>query len=947
LVSIFFGGTWMAEGSAEVSRYDIVWDSPSVDSSGSMPIGNGDIGANVWMEKNGDLVFYLSKTDSINENAALLKLGRVRISLSPSPIGNGADFQQKLNLARSVIEIAMGKTKIRVWADANYPCINVEVDSPSKTCVKVALEVWRKKPRVLTGIEAHAAYGLSVGKDPVVVSPDSILSASASSLSWYHRNNKSTWVTSLVHQGLGEWMSKAKDPLMHLTFGGLITGENLKAASDEVLESKTPANHHRVSVYALTAQTESPEQWKSQIDAIAAKGEKRDVSSARADHERWWKRFWNRSWINVTGDKVIRNRGIEPNDLPLRIGANSEGGNLFAGKIRVARIYDRALSAEDIKSLSQSQKIAPAPIADWDMSEGASVIVKSTNHLEGKIVGELSFGRDSVGGFAQFGGKGWIEVADSPKLDTTRQITLEAWVCPDSLPPDGMRIIDKSKAGTTNGYLLDTFPGSSIRMIVKDGTLIGPDAFKAGVWSHVAAVFDGDGNTQAVFVNGQMAAGGATYPGSRPCTVSEGYTLQRYITACSGRGGKPIKFNGSIFTVDSREPGLALDADFRLWGGPYWFQNTRLAYWPMLATGDFEMLKPWFKMYRDALPFAEWRTPIWYGHEGAFFPETMYFWGTYTNDDYSWERANEPVGQVNNTFIRWYWSGALELISVMLDYVDYSGDTAFVKDTLLPIADGVFKFYDKHYPRDAKGKLLIKPAAALESWQDCANPAPEIAGLRWTLPKLLNLSETITGEDRRSFWKRLLSEIPELPIEIKDGRRLLIAAGENYGPRGNVENPELYAIFPYRHFGVGKPDLEIARETFNSREIKECKGWTQDDTQATFLGLAKEASEFVSQRFANHHAGSRFPAFWGPNYDWIPDQDHGANGEKALQTMLLQADDGKIRLFPAWPKGWDVEFKLHAPQQTTVECGYSGGKVQKLKVTPAKRLSDVIVIDPQ
>ncbi len=54
--------------------YDVVWDSPSEDSSGSMPIGNGDIGLNLWVNPTGELVFYVSKTDSWSENARLLKL---------------------------------------------------------------------------------------------------------------------------------------------------------------------------------------------------------------------------------------------------------------------------------------------------------------------------------------------------------------------------------------------------------------------------------------------------------------------------------------------------------------------------------------------------------------------------------------------------------------------------------------------------------------------------------------------------------------------------------------------------------------------------------------------------------------------------------------------------------------------------------------------------------
>ena len=57
-----------------MSEYDVAWETPSEDSSGSMPIGNGDIGLNLWVNPAGELVFYISKTDSWSENARLLKL---------------------------------------------------------------------------------------------------------------------------------------------------------------------------------------------------------------------------------------------------------------------------------------------------------------------------------------------------------------------------------------------------------------------------------------------------------------------------------------------------------------------------------------------------------------------------------------------------------------------------------------------------------------------------------------------------------------------------------------------------------------------------------------------------------------------------------------------------------------------------------------------------------
>ena len=61
-----------------------------------------------------------------------------------------------------------------------------------------------------------------------------------------------------------------------------------------------------------------------------------------------------------------------------------------------------------------------------------------------------------------------------------------------------------------------------------------------------------------------------------------------------------------------------------------------------------------------------------------------------------------------------------------------------------------------------------------------------------------------------------------------------------------------------------------------------------------------------------------------------------------LQTMLLQSDGKKIYVLPAWPKKWDVSFKLHAPYNTTVEGKFKAGKLEKLTVTPEARRKDVV-----
>jgi hypothetical protein len=428
----------------------------------------------------------------------------------------------------------------------------------------------------------------------------------------------------------------------------------------------------------------------------------------------------------------------------------------------------------------------------------------------------------------------------------------------------------------------------------------------------------------------------------RVYNAGRGYNLQRYINACAGRGNMPIKFNGSIFNVDSVLSDAGYDADFRAWGGCYWWQNTRLPYWAMLYSGDFELMKPLFKMYMNALPLAKYRASKYYGCEGAQFPETIYFWGTWNNDNYGFDRKGKPDGFSDNRYIRYEWQGGIELIAMMLDYYDFTSDDAFLENTLLPFATEIVAFYHTRFQKGADGKILIEPAQALETYWDIVNPMPEVAGLRFILPKLAQLEQT--DPDFRDLCTQLFAEIPDLPVGEKDGEEVLVP-GLQLKERTNIENPELYAIFPYRHFEVGKPSLEIAQRTYANRLFKNPSGWQQNAIQAALLGDTEQAAALVLENFSNKNEDSRFPAFWGPNYDWVPDQDHGGVNMRALQNMLVQTEHDDIILFPAWPETWDVSFKIHAPQQTAIEGKLENGKLSYLKVSPESRKKDVRILN--
>lgn len=422
--------------------------------------------------------------------------------------------------------------------------------------------------------------------------------------------------------------------------------------------------------------------------------------------------------------------------------------------------------------------------------------------------------------------------------------------------------------------------------------------------------------------------------------ITQAYMLQRYLNACAGRGTIPIKFNGSIFNVEVNEKtGSAekgFDADFRMWGGHYWFQNTRLIYWTMYHSGDTEFMKGFFDMYINALPLATFRTKKYFGHDGAFFPETLTSWGTYLPDNYGWDREGKKNGVSDNLYIRYYWQSGLELNTMMMEYFLYTRDTTYFKNSMVPFIKSIITFYDQHYPRDQDNKLKIEPAQALETFQDGIHtPAPEIAGLLQNIQEIEKLENVFMDDSLMRQCRRLLMQLPSLPMKDSLGGKMLLP-GLRLGERANIENPELYAVFPYRVFGVDRPDLKLALKTFDNRFYKKTGGWHQDAIQAALLGKTQEAKEMVEFNFTHKHPSSRFPSFWGPNYDWIPDQDHGTVAMRALQNMLVQSRADSTHLLPAWPEDWNVRFKIHIPGSNVLEGSYEKEKGVRLRKKPKR-----------
>jgi len=744
--------------------YTVIWNSPSQDETGQMPLGNGDIAAGVYAIENGSLYLLLAKNDAFTYQGDIFKTGRVKISISPNPFVKGKPFYQQMDMENGCVLLEADDIKIRVWADANRPVYHVEIDAPGEIKVSAEPEFWER-------FDACSFNNFDVSGDNIQNSAseptqDVRLDRDGQIIWYYAVGDRSVFESDMHYYDVPELIGKHPDPYIHNTFGNLLESPDL-----ELIEGKLSGNGKifDIRIHALTQKAPDPEDWVESIEKLAAK-----PVDTRADwdrHSQWWSEFWERSWISIS-----------------------------------------------------DPSIDPAAL--------------------GKLNGE--------------------------------------------------------------GYIQERAE--------KDEAAL----------------------------------------------ITQNYNVFRYLMACQSRGKNQTKFNGGLFTQPLRctkndiwrktvskelNGYLISHEDDRDWGRRYTFQNQRLLYWPLLMSGDFEMIQPFFSYYTDLLSVREAITGAWFGHEGAYYRENI----EPTGAERDCGREGKPLkvapgeNKGQGYYHSFYFTSGLEIVAMMIEYVNFSGDTQYRDEVLTPFAREVLLFFDKHYERDSDGQIKLDPAMVLETYWIAVNPAPDIAGLQFSLDHLLSM-DAGTASDKVE-WERFRNEIPPVHLH-KIKRRLAIAPGEEFKMKKNSENGELYPVFPFRLFGLAQGSQDIVEWTMKHRSNKDSfdhKCWTQDQIHWAYAGNAKEAKEGLVHRFRHASTQCRFPVYGSQSPDSCPDFDHFGAGTTALQRMLIQYDQEKILLFPAWPKEWDVEFKLHAPQNTVIEAAMKEGKVEIISVSPESRKADIIL----
>lgn len=273
-----------------------------------------------------------------------------------------------------------------------------------------------------------------------------------------------------------------------------------------------------------------------------------------------------------------------------------------------------------------------------------------------------------------------------------------------------------------------------------------------------------------------------------------------------------------------------------------------------------------------------------------------------------------------NAWLEYTWDTVLEFCEIALEahrhgHLDIQAYIPLIRQSVT--------FFDEHYQwlakrrgrkaLDGNGHLVIYLGSGGETYKMAYNPGSTIAGLQTVVKGLCDYMEA-QGCDSDSIapFRQMLKHIPPLPLRTVDGHKML-APAELWMRVNNSELTQLYPVFPWRLYGVGKKDLQTALNTWlYDPYVKQFKGivsWEQANIFAPCLGLTEEARQWETKKLQD--GPFRFPAFWGPGHDWAPDHNWGGSGMIGLQEMLQQQDEeGNTIHLPAWPKDWPVKYKL-------------------------------------
>jgi hypothetical protein len=415
--------------------------------------------------------------------------------------------------------------------------------------------------------------------------------------------------------------------------------------------------------------------------------------------------------------------------------------------------------------------------------------------------------------------------------------------------------------------------------------------------------------------------------------LEEYYYGALYVLGCASRPGKPAPslFGNFITTNDVA------------WGGIYFMNyNEEAPYYGVFSSNHADLAEPYNRMVLAQLPWQRNRTAR-AGYAGVSYDRAFSLFTVIAKPP-----ALVPVARTKD-FTKLpsdQKSNATFSFLPAIQYYEYTQDREFLRTELYPAMKQLDAFWRDFAVRDASGKRWVFEHSSAHEGGDDVNPNLDVGFAARVERELLATSRVLgVDEKMRPVWQSFLDELSLYPTGTVNGKTVYYIAA-------SVKNPTEYhglfepgdqpinlegIVFPGENLAIGgdPTQLEIARNSLqemDSWSVK--KGGNSENGFCKIFPIAARIGWPADDLVAKFRAAIL--------YGWRPSnltvfQDGGgietSGSIEALDSMLLQHENGVLRVFPDWPASRDASFtRLRAKGAFLVSSELRAGTVTSIEI---------------
>ena len=406
-----------------------------------------------------------------------------------------------------------------------------------------------------------------------------------------------------------------------------------------------------------------------------------------------------------------------------------------------------------------------------------------------------------------------------------------------------------------------------------------------------------------------------------------------YLLGSSSRPGKPApSLWGNFITTDNAG-----------WGGRYFMNyNEEAPYYGVFSSNHADLAEPYNRMVLAQVPWQNNRTAE-AGYQGVAYQRTFSPFTVIAKPP-----APVPIAPIKDIerLPADQKSNATFSFLPVFDYYDYTLDKTFLRNQLYPAMRQLDVFWRDFAVRDDKGHWSFEHTSAHEGGDD-VNPNLDLGFAHRVEDELIADSEALNVDAAmRPVWRKFSDELSPYPESEYNGKTVYDMAEKL---RPGARNQRLFApgdqpinleglVFPGENLAIGgdATELEVARNS-----MEEMNSWGVTPGGNSHNGFCKEfpiAARIgwpADDLIAKLKAAILFQ--WRPSNLTVFQSGGGietAGSIEAIDSMLLQHEDGVLRVFPDWPVDKDAAFtRLLAKGAFLVSSEQRNGVVTFIHIT--------------